>query len=500
MKKIFLLTVIIFFSFLSFLSAQQNTSSDLNKKDKLITLDVKEIDIADVIRMIADQSGLNIITSKNVQGVISINLQNIPVETALESILKVNNCVYVKDDDIIQVYTIAEIKQKEQFAPFITRVFSPEFTKASDLKPLLTSLKSALGKLEIEPRTNRIVVTDTEESIKTIEQAIRSMDKKLETKIYKINYARPQDLQKSLLSILPATDGDILADERTNSLVVTASPMLLNKIDVLIHNWDKQIPQVLIEAKIMQVTLEKSRMLGVDWQYQNPDAYSVTIGAKDLPIPSGASYLEALKVGVLSADDFQVTIRALEGLNDANLISSPSIVTLDSQEAKILIGSNEPYEFLYYDKEGHVTGREIKFMEVGIKLAVTPKITEDGFITMNIHPEVSTPRTGTALAALAVDTTEATTVMTVKDGNTVVLGGLIKDDKEKKVSKLPFLGDIPLLKYLFRNEYTKNVKKEIVIFITPHIINSYSNTSAVKNSGFSPIREKAMQKALEGIK
>lgn len=112
---------------------------------------------------------------------------------------------------------------------------------------------------------------------------------------------------------------------------------------------------------------------------------------------------------------------------------------------------------------------------MGIKLIVTPKIAEDGFITMSIHPEVSTARIGTATNALAIDTTEASTVMTIKDGNTVVLGGLIKDDKEEHIAKVPILGDIPLLKYLFRNKFTTSVKKEIIIFITPRIINADKN-------------------------
>jgi type II secretory pathway component GspD/PulD (secretin) len=106
-----------------------------------------------------------------------------------------------------------------------------------------------------------------------------------------------------------------------------------------------------------------------------------------------------------------------------------------------------------------VTGKELKFVEVGIKLTVTPKVSQDGFIALSIRPEVSSPRTGTATDALAVDTTEANTSMLVKDGQTLVLGGLIKDDKQVKVVKVPFLGDIPVIKYAFRNEYTTIVKK-----------------------------------------
>jgi general secretion pathway protein D len=182
--------------------------------------------------------------------------------------------------------------------------------------------------------------------------------------------------------------------------------------------------------------------------------------------------MDYFKIGVLDADDYQFTLRALEQSSDVNLISNPSIVCLSGKEAKILIGSSEPYEIIHYDEAGNISTKETKFVDVGIKLTVTPTISEEGFVTMEIHPEVSSPRKGTvATEELAVDTTEATTVVTVKDGNTVVLGGLTKELKETNISKIPFLGDIPFLGALFRNTYTKRTKKELIIFLTPKILN-----------------------------
>ncbi len=488
MKRI-IIAVVIFFLVLN---------SALAQDKKMITLDVKDMEITDVIRMIADQSGLNIVTSKNVRGRVSIALTDVDVEAALDAILKVNNCTYVKEAGIIQIYTLPEFKQKEQFTKVITRVYSLEHIKALDLKPMILSLKSARGKMEVEPKTNCVIVTDTQESINLIEEAIKAMDKKLETRVYQLSYARPLEIQESLQGVIPETEGEILVDVRTNSLVITASPLLLSRIDVLMRNWDKQISQVLIEAKIVQITLEKGRFLGIDWQYEDPTTHSISIGAKGLPVPVGATYVDAFKIGVLDKDDYEITLHALDGLSDVNLISSPRIVTLDNEEAKILIGSSEPYEVLHYDTEGRVTSKELKFIDVGIKLMVTPKIAKDGFITMKIHPEVSSPRKGTVTDALAIDTTEATTIMTVKDGNTLVLGGLIKDDKEKYIAKVPFLGDIPLLKYFFQNEHTITVKKEIIIFITPKILNAEDSLSVDEKIMFIG-REEAIQEAMQEI-
>lgn len=467
--------------------------------EKTITLDVKDMEIGDVLRMIADQSGMNIITSKNVKGLVTINLQNVPVERVLDAILKVNNCGYIKEGDIIQVYTLPELNQKEQFSQLITRVYRLEHIKAMDLKQTVMSLKSGRGRIEIEPKTNSIIVTDIDESVRAIEEAIKQMDRKLETRVYVLSYAKPADVQKNLLAILPQAEGDVLIDERTNSIVVTGAPVVLNKIDSLVASWDKQISQVLIEARIVSITLGKNLFAGVEWKYQNPEKHSISIGSMSLPIPTGATYVDAFSFGVLSADDYNVTIKALEGTSDANLISSPRIMTQDNTEARILIGSSEPYEVFHYDADGNVTGKEIKFVEVGIKLTVTPKIAADGFVTLNIRPEVSSPRVGTATNSLAVDTTEANAVMTVKDGQTVVMGGLIKDEKNEYVAKVPILGDIPGIKYLFRNKYRATTKKETVIFITPKIISPAAQENEPLHETSLELRNERMQVEMDSL-
>ncbi|HOW42806.1 MAG TPA: secretin N-terminal domain-containing protein [Candidatus Omnitrophota bacterium] len=502
MRKLFYLMLVgamLGCSVCAFAVAQDQAGKPVQSQEKTITLDVKEMELSDVLRMIADQSGLNIIASKNVKGLVTINLQNVSVEKVLDAILKVNNCGFIKEGSIIQVYTLPELNQKEQFSQLITRVYRIEHIKAMDLKQTLMSLKSGRGRIEIEPKTNSIIVTDIDDNVRSIEATIKEMDRKLDTRVYRLNYAKPADVQKNLLSIIPATEGDILVDERTNSIVVTAAPVVLTKIDALILNWDRQIPQVLIEARIIQITLGKNRFLGVEWQYQNPEKHTVNVGVTNLPLPTGVTYVDAFKIGVLAADDYEVTMRALEGTSDVDLLSSPRIVTLDNTEAKILIGSSEPYDVFHYDSDGNVTGKEVKFVEVGIKLTVTPKISDDGFITMNIRPEVSTPRVGTATDSLAIDTTEATTVMTVKDGNTVVMGGLIKDEKQKIVAKIPVLGDIPLLKYMFRNTYNTTTKKEIIIFITPKIIDPMKVETDRENYEHQA-RVDEMRRSMEGVK
>ena len=171
MRKLFAIVMIMMLAGVSQVSAQDVVTQDA-ASGKTITLDVKDMEISDVIRMIADQSNMNIITSRNVKGLVTINLQSIPVERALDAILKVNNCGYVKEGNIIQVYTLPEINQKEQFSQMTTRVFRLKYIKAVDLKNTLSSLKSGRGRMEIEPKTNSIVVTDIAESMDASDSAV----------------------------------------------------------------------------------------------------------------------------------------------------------------------------------------------------------------------------------------------------------------------------------------------------------------------------------------
>ncbi|MDD5746762.1 MAG: type II and III secretion system protein, partial [Candidatus Omnitrophica bacterium] len=161
----------------------------------------------------------------------------------------------------------------------------------------------------------------------------------------------------------------------------------------------------------------------------------------------------------------------LEATSDTDVLSAPRVVVMNEKEASILVGSSEPYLIQTKDTDTGLITTETKFMDVGIKLIVTPKIAENGFVIMEIHPEVSSARRVAEVEnALAVDTTQADTTLMVKDGDVVILGGLIKDSVKTTVNKVPILGDIPILGLFFRNDGKEKVKQELVVFISPHLM------------------------------
>lgn len=441
--------------------------------DLLVSINVKDVEITDVLKMIAEQSGLNIIAGKNVKGKVSITFIDIPVFDALESILEVNNYTYTLEDKVIKIYTHQDKILLDESKDLEVAIFSLKNIKVSDVEPVLEALKSQRGKIQTNARLNQIIVYDLPRKLEKMQVIVNNMDaKRLTKKHYDLCYADTLEIKEKIREAFSKDTVDVYVDERTHSLVVEAAPMFIEEIDGFISKWDKPSKQVQIEAKIMQVTLDKNIQLGIDWEYlsedgsKKPKSYDVS-NSLGLDLSQGGSF----RIGSLSSDDYQATLQALEATTNSNLLSAPKITVLDGQEANILLGSTEPYLVTYIDNETKIITEDTKFMDVGIQLTVKPRISEEGYITLDIEPEVSTARRVPDVSnALAVDTSRAKTVMTVKDGRTVVLGGLIKDEKIDTVKKVPLLGDIPVLGFFFKNKDKSDVKTELIIFITPHII------------------------------
>lgn len=248
-------------------------------------------------------------------------------------------------------------------------------------------------------------------------------------------------------------------DSGANMMINAAGPEAVSQMD-------EQPPEVLIEAKIVQIVLSDEHKMGVDWEAIISDFHSLNFKSS-LSVLSGAQKSGRLSIGTISADDYAVLLEALDTVGKTNILSNPRITTLNNQEAEILVGSTEPYVTT-------MTATPVNFIEVGVKLFVTPMIHQDNFITMKIKPEVSSVTRNITTAnnntIPVVETSEAETTVSVKNGVTIVIGGLIKDEKIQSIKKIPVLGDLPLVGFAFRNQDKLIRKTELVIFLTPKII------------------------------
>ncbi|MFH1855675.1 MAG: secretin N-terminal domain-containing protein [Candidatus Omnitrophota bacterium] len=465
--------------------------------ETFISLDVENTPIETVLKMISQQSGINIVTSQNVTGNVTVRLDNVSVGKALDAVLNVNNYMYERKDDIVSVFAYIDSQQEERFANLVTKVFTLEYSDVTDLRRVLLSMKTARGKIELNPKGNQVIITDTPEKVKEIENALTILDQKIVLKKYKLNFSRASDVVERLRQIIPVEKGQVFVDDKTNSIVARATEVVLRDIDELVAGWDVQYRQVLIEARLVQVNITKNLSMGIDWEFKN-SGYNTSRsgggepkdlnfkGLFDLGLTSGGIF----NVGTLTADEYNIVLEALETKANAEVLSAPRICVLDNEKANILVGSSEPYLVTAQDPTTGFITEQTNFVDVGIKLIVTPKIGENNYVTMVVHPEVSTARRVAEVDnAVAVDTTQADTTMMVKDGETIVLGGLIKSEKQKTIKKIPFLGDIPILGYLFRSKEDEDVKQELIVFITPHILTD-TNRQTVSDKDWDSFSER----------
>jgi type II secretory pathway component GspD/PulD (secretin) len=222
--------------------------------------------------------------------------------------------------------------------------------------------------------------------------------------------------------------------------------------------------------------------MGIDWKVVASKQLNLTAFNINRTLnTSGAQVIGGGASTPTSAEDFRVIMDMLKTFGDVKTLSTPRIMATDGQEAKILVGSKKAYvtDTVTQTNSGTNTAEQVQFVDVGVKLYVTPTINKDGFITMKIRPEVSSTTSNYTTAqgntVPIVDTSEAETSVLVKDGVTVVMGGLMKNEKNKSTYKLPLLGEVPFLGALFRRTEDVTTKTELVIFLTPHIISGAEN-------------------------
>jgi len=242
-------------------------------------------------------------------------------------------------------------------------------------------------------------------------------------------------------------------------------------ISELVNALDQRTPQVFIEAKIVQVGLTDNLKTGVNWQALT-DKVPGGKTTGDLNILSVSDQGIRFSAGVLDETDYEVLLELLGEEGKTDLLSSPHITVVQGKESRILVGSSIPYKTIDTREENGAirTFEKVTNVEVGVKLYVTAlNVDDSGYVRLAIKPEVSSVVSFSDNIPV-VEKTEAETEVIIRDGVTLIIGGLIKNEKRRTVKKVPLLGDIPLLGRLFSSSDSQDVKSELIIFLTPHII------------------------------
>ena len=445
----------------------------------LDVLDLKNMDILDVLKLISQKSGLNIIAGQNVRGKVTVFLKDIEVREALRIIVESYGWSYVQNNDIMQIMTDKEYETKYGYRfgqQMETRIKQLSYAKATDVAAILNQMKSSSGKVIVDPNSGILILTDEPKKLDAMDVVIRKLDIPIKSEVFVLNYAKAQEISSKISELLTPSVGTIKFDERSNRILVTDTALKIAEAQKIVEAFDQRDRQVLIEAKILQITLSDAYKLGVDWEGVVADYHSLTFGS-DFDVLSSSEKRGKLSIGTIAADGYTALVEALETVGETNILSAPRIMVVNNKEAKILVGSTEPYvtTTTITSASGPTTTAEsVNFIDVGVKLYVTPTIHEDDFITMKIRPEVSSVTSNLTTSnnntIPVVETSEAETTVNVKDGVTIIIGGLIKEETINTTKKIPFLGNIPILGMAFRSTNNSTSKTEIVIFLTPRIV------------------------------
>lgn len=451
-------------------------------KEETISLELKGMDVVEVLKMLAAKGNMNIIIGSTVQGKVTVLLKDVGVHEAFEVVLASNNLAVEKRGSVLYVLPQKDYEmlygdrygeEKE------TGIFRLKYAKPEEAGKAVDQIRTRIGKVIVDRDSSTLILVDTPRVVSQVSKLIRDLDRPPVSRVFELKYAPAKDLKEKLLDMLTKDVGTLRVDERTNKIIVTDSESRIEEIARMIQTFDEKSSQVLIDAKIIEITLDDAYKLGVDWQAVMKKAQkefsirnSFKLAAPGTLVPGSEIFF-----GDIGNSDLSAMIQALKTVGDANTLSNPRVATLNNQEAKILIGTSQPYatNSVTQGTSTTSTATSLTFLDIGVKLYVTPTINKDGFITMKLRPEVSAqsgdytygdPPTKVPV----ISTTHAETNVMVKDGATIMIAGLIKDERTSTVNEVPFLGKIPVLGLAFKNTSNEIKKKELVIFLTPHII------------------------------
>lgn len=467
-----------------------------------ISLDLRDMDIIDVLKFLSLKGKFNLAISKTISGRVTLVMKEVTIGDALDIILRANNLAYNRVNNIVYIMLAEEYLNtygKKFNDKTEVQIVNLRYAKPSYVLATLDSLKSNVGKIVIDEDTGSVVLIDTKENLGRMMDVLQKLDQKSETVTYKLQYALAKDIAAQLKTKLDAKSvGSIQADDRSNQLVISALPDRLAEVTKIIKELDTPTKAVLIEVRILQIILNPNYDYGINWS--NPFGQSGVGALKNLnvlqafPISSTVSSLGTLgsiTYGKLDPDMLQAQISALKQVVNSRVIARPRLMATNGEEANIHIGDTIPYVTSTTTGTGDTAtvSEQINFIDVGIKLKVTPNINDDGFVTMKVRPEISsrTKDVETPKKALIpqINTTYVETNVIVKDGHTVIIGGLKQLANKDTVSGLPYLMDMPIAGNLFKNTSKNLTDTEIVIFLTPHIVTGDHDALVDTNSPLS---------------
>lgn len=461
---------------------------------KLVSLDLVNADLIYVLKILAKELGMNIVTDPSVQGSVTMTLKDVPASGALNLVVKMSGYDYKKVDNTIVVgdpkllatipSNIMQIKKGNE----ITQAIPLEHAKAADISSMVSSSYPD-SKIQADPRGTALIVTADPESMKAIRSFVSQLDYDVpapvppRTEIIALKGAKGEEVLPILQKLVPTLSYDV--DKRLNALVLTGDEGSLSLCKDYLEQLDAHLQQISLDVKVVDLTENGSKSFGGQWGTdaqsvgqlvntaltESPSNVGVTgpVNSEDVydaPKYGAGGYPMAIGYFTRSALTLNFQLQALITSTEAKVLASPRLTTKSGEKAEVHIG--ERYPIVYYDPRAGQY--QVQYVDIGTNLSLTATVLPDNYVELKIQPDISNllglvndqyPRTANRTADIT---------MRVKDGDTMVLAGLLREDETKTVSKIPLLGDIPLIGVLFKTESIQKDKNEVVIMVTPQIL------------------------------
>ncbi|MCX5699547.1 MAG: hypothetical protein NTX01_07600 [Candidatus Omnitrophica bacterium] len=470
--------VVVLINPLSVYCAQENPQAQESANDK-ISLDLKNVDIVELLRIVSLKTGKTIVPSKEVTGRITVYLSNVAFNDVLDIILITQGLALNRKDNVYYVMSEAEYRKifgQGYIDQRKIQTVKLTYAKPSVILAALGQLKSDVGKIVVDEATGTIILIDIPEKLEVLNKMIKDLDRPLTTTtVYDLNYIKPADAKAQLSAAITQGTGEIIIDERSQKAIISDLPQKMQRMNMLVRELDEPSRQVYVETDIVELTLSDEFERGIDWQKVFDEAIADGLAfAGYFPATLTAAY-QKISVGTLASTNYSAILKFLSTYGKTNIISQPRIAVVNNEEANVMVGVREAYitQTQSQATSTTVTSESVEFIDVGVKLKIVPKIGADGFITMKIKPEVSSVKETieTALGSRIpiVQTSQSETVVKIKDGTMIMIAGMTKTEDIDTVKGWPGLAKIPYLGVLFGYHLNTKRRTEVIIFLTPHL-------------------------------
>ena len=458
--------------------------------DMPVNLDFREMPMVNVVSLLKTMAGINIIagTQLSEQDTVSVNLEGVPLRKALETVLRINGLGLMEDDGIYRIVPYEEAIAAER----ITRVITIQDARAENISRVLTDVlvgspESRTVTVTSNEDTGTIVISGPESKVTELMALAQQLDVAetvlpTVTEALKLNYAEPSELETLVGTMLTKDIGQVSADSRARFLVVTDVPAVVEQVRMLVNQLDMPVRQVAIDSMVVDATLTDEASTGIDWiisAVRKQSARDAALGnginisdLQELSLETDLGVQDAaglLTFGILNDSiDIRGVIQAEVRNQNGILLSNPVVLTVENKPATITIAQDIPYiEVQQTNAGGSQTNTEFK--QVGTVLEVTPRVTHDNHIIVDVNGKESFT-SGEFQGIPIEDKRTVESTIRVKDGQTIFIGGLRKNNNDKTIRKVPVLGDVPVLNFLFRQDVRQERVNELMIFLTCNVL------------------------------